>query len=124
MRIRFSEVAMLQDVRRVSRGVFDATYRLEIIAGVYRIKKDDFTTRDLLDALEHPLDNDNNAGRNLKKLAQAGLLGHETDLWHREPSTLWRFCGALYRELVEMPAAARPRRRSDPMRTVRDANPR
>ena len=59
-----------------------------------------FTTAELQALLDEPLDSDNNAGRNLKKMEEAGLVDRVGDLWHRHDSPLWAFCDAWLTQLM------------------------
>lgn len=93
---------MLDDVRRSSKGAFNAPHRLEIAAAVHRLGRPTFTTGELLAALESSIDNDNNVSRNLKKLTEADLVEDLGPLWRRHDSVFWRLCEAWYRELLEV----------------------
>ena len=97
---------MLGEVRKISDHVFGAPFRLEIAAGIHRLQSETFTTAELQAQLDAPLDKDNNAGRNLKRLEDAGLLDHVGALWHRLSSPLWEFCDAWYVELTTVPDPA------------------
>jgi hypothetical protein len=50
--------------------------------------------------LEYPLDNNNNAGRNLKKLVETGLIVEVGGLWHRRQSVFWQLCASWYEKLL------------------------
>ena len=91
---------MLADARTVSERVFNAPYRLEISAAIHRIGDGPFTTAEIQALLAEPLDRDNNAGRNLKKLVEAGLLIQVDKLWQRRACPLWEFCETWLTELV------------------------
>jgi hypothetical protein len=95
---------MLGHVRYVSQVVLDSPFRLEVGAGVYRLLqlgRESFTTRELQGVLDAPLDHDNNAGRQLKRLAEADLVESVSGgLWHPAESPFWSLCDTWLRDLL------------------------
>ena len=83
---------MVASARELSKVVFGSPFRLEIAAGIHRIRKAPFTTAELQAVLDDPLDRDNNAGRQLKRLAEANLVDNVGQLWSPQESALWEFC--------------------------------
>lgn len=94
------EGALLSRVRELSGVLFDAPYRLEVLAAIGRIERHEFTTAELQALVDEPLDSDSNVGRNLKKLQEAGLVGKIGGLWHRSETPLWAFANQWFQELT------------------------
>jgi hypothetical protein len=91
---------MLEEARRLSGVVFVAPYRLEVAAAIHRMQLETFKTSELQGILDPPLDHDNNAGRQLKRLEEAGLVESVDKLWHPKESPFWAHCDKWLRHLL------------------------